>query len=616
MCNVKSHRNVSKLPGNADVESRVTSWVPKKGVLQELKIPGKIRPTTYSDRLMKRFFDFPDSPINDVVLNFFMGKCVYDHCFPYHTHYQSDYREFNKKLSALSEYLCRNVTEESNDVFLDGLSKCGMLGILTKTEVNGMGLDQRRELLRLSETMIDYTHDLTLIRKFLMINCLQLSISKCIPNAEIADNLQKLINEGVKTNFLVFKEAQIDKREGHWIVSTSRALPFSSLDHGIETSGLLFCLIKDPSDGAQHVLIVPTTEKEGVEFGDHLSEVNLRDCTISSSLVISGGDEFLKNFQTMYRLTQGAIVAAWFKKVANQIILETSRRRRFGYRMNKFQNVIIQVEEIEQLCYVMETLPYFSASRMDRAVNHFNQELSEMHAEVCSAHLQLARMCRQINQKLLTLSGPNLMHNPSFVALSDFVDNYAFNDVHSCEQLIVEEGMKLYRQSLTDKSLQRPLRLRLRQLKFNYLHGITNKQVETGMSDWLMLFVHQNFQHIANDFDKQVFALLRLLGESRKAYRENYYKNPNVTAIVKETVLNLHAMVAVMARASQSIFKGNRYSLHENRMAEKYLSDMVCRNVANNKRWIRNAPFEVSAKTAKQFQDDHDIFNWIKYSLN
>ena len=277
---------------------------------------------------------------------------------------------------------------------------------------------------------------------------------------------------------------------------------------------------------------------------------------------------------------------------------------------------MLQIEEVEQLCYVMETLPYFTASRMDRAVNLFKQEPPEAHAEVCSVHLQLARLCRQLSQKLLTLAGPDLLYDPSFVTLSDYVDNYAFNDVKSCERLIVEEGMKLYQQSLGDKSLQRPPRLRLRQFKFNYLHSITTKQVETAMSDWYMLFVHQNFQNIANDVDKQVFGLLRLLNEARNAYPKNYDKNPNVTAIVKETVLNLHTMIALMARASQSIFKGNRYSLHENRMVEKYLLDMVCRNVANNKKWIRNAPFEISAKTAEQFKENNDIFHWTKYSLN
>ena len=342
------------LPSNSD-ENQIESWVPKKGVLQELKVPGKIRPTTYSDRLVKRFFDFPDSPINDVVLNLFMGKCVYDHCFPYHTHYQKEYKEFNRKLISLSDYLTKEVTGQSSDVLFDRLSKSGMLGILTATEVSGMDINQRREILRLSETIIEYTYDLSFIRTFFMINSLQLCIKKCIPNIEIAENLQKLINEGVKSNWVVFENAQIDKRESHWIVSTSKAAPFSTLDPDIKTSGLLLCLIKDSSNDTQHVLIVPTTEKEGIEFDDDSSEVCLRDCTISSSLVIPNGDEFLRKFQTMFRLIQSAMIAAWFKKVANQVILETSRRRRFGYRMNKFQNVILQVRFFLIIDFIFQT---------------------------------------------------------------------------------------------------------------------------------------------------------------------------------------------------------------------------------------------------------------------
>ena len=239
-----------------------------------------------------------------------------------------------------------------------------------------------------------------------------------------------------------------------------------------------------------------------------------------------------------------------------------------------------------------------------------------MHTEVCSVHLQLHRLCRKLSHKLLLLAGPDLLYKPNFIKLTDFINNSAFQDIKTCEDLIVKEGMELHKQCLTEKDLQRPLRLRLRQLKFNYFNKANFKQVETSMSDWYMLFVHQNFQHIANDTDKQIFNLLRILNEAKKYYPNNYENNSFVRAIAKDVALNLHTMVALMARTSQSIFKGNRFSLHENRIVEKYLSDLVSTNFATNKKWTTNAPFETSIKTAEEFDENKSVLQWTKYPLN
>ena len=345
-----------KLPINSD-KGLAKSWVTKKGVIPDLKVPGKVRPTTYSDRMVKRFFDFPDSPINDVVLNFFMGKCVYDHCFPYHTHYKRDYLQFLQKLQATSDYLARSGSNKSKEDFFTDLKMCGMLGILTKTEVGGLGIDQRREFLRLCETIIDYTHNVLVIRDFLITNSLQLCVDTYVENKEVAENIQKLFNEGVKANLVVFDDAEIVKQSDRWIVVTNEAAPLGAMSSDMKNSGILICLARSRSSDTEHILLLPTTGNEGIEFAEDFSSVSLKSCTISSALVVSEGENFLKTFETIFRLAQSAIIASWFKHVANQVLLDISRRRRFGYRMNKFQNIILQVRKalilLDLLCAVI-----------------------------------------------------------------------------------------------------------------------------------------------------------------------------------------------------------------------------------------------------------------------
>ena len=326
------------------IHKEPVSWVRKGGVTPDFEPGHKIRPVAFSERRLKRETTFPDSPINDVYLNFYMGKCVYDHCFPYHILTKDQYASFMARLDKMSKTMENNLGENSSeDDVLRSLRDVGMFGIRTKTTLGGLGVSFERELLRFSESILDYTQNSVLLKHIIVQNVIQMCVNKFVNDSEVSNNLQTLLNEQISSQLVIFEGGKVEKFEGGCFVTSGRRLKTYGKLNNHELSDLILCVMKNQETNNLFSFLTPTADKEGLCFDRETQELSLKNCPISSELIVENGKDVLEMFDSFYSLCIGAVVSKWAKMLANEVFLDMSRSRRHGHRMIKYQNIMNQV---------------------------------------------------------------------------------------------------------------------------------------------------------------------------------------------------------------------------------------------------------------------------------
>ena len=323
---------------------KVQSWVQKAWVTPEFEPGHKMRPVAYSERRLRREYNFPDSPINDVFLNMFLGKIVYDHCFPYHILTKPQHDVFARKLNSLQQFMKSQNLEEtsSNQEVLSAFRKAGLLGIRTNAELGGLGISFERELLRFSECLLDFTEDAELLKHAVIQNVIQMCIAKYVLNDEVSKNLRTLINEEITAEFVVFGNANVKKFDDGWMITSDEQLEkFGQLNDKVPE--LLLCVAKDSSKNKNVAFLVTTADNEGSVYKSDSKTFELNSCPVSSALTIENGDDLIDMFHSFNALCIGALVSKWAKRLTSELFLDVSRRRRYGYRMIKYQNIMSQV---------------------------------------------------------------------------------------------------------------------------------------------------------------------------------------------------------------------------------------------------------------------------------